>query len=78
MKEKMNLLQEIYDKSGGYNLGELLSIFESESHAPLKLRYKEIYKKDDTIIIQVFDKNSESYFEVYYCEIEHKLKLLME
>lgn len=76
MNDKMRLLQEIYDLSGGYNLGELLAIYESNHKYRMELKYKNIYKSDNIIIVEVIDKITECPFELYFCEEEKKLKIL--
>lgn len=64
MRDKDLILNEIF-KLTGHNLTELLIGFEVKN-PNLKLKYKNIYKDNNKIIVVVFDENSECQFELYF------------
>lgn len=74
MNEKEKLLNELFNLSQGKNVADLIIEFEINFMYNTKLKYKDIYKIDDNIIIKVYDEISECPFELVF----NKEKKLLE
>lgn len=61
-----DLLNELFVLSKGRNVAELISEFEQNYTYNILLEFKGIYKKDNLILIKVFDKITECLFELFY------------
>lgn len=73
--KNIDIVNEIFEKTGGQNVADLISEFENNYKFNIELKYKDIYKKNDKIIIKVYDNVTESPFELYYDENTNKLKI---
>lgn len=72
--KKMDIINELYEKSG-FNVAELLQEFEENYQYNIRLVYKNIYKQNNLIIINVIDEITECPFELKFNEKTKKLEI---
>lgn len=70
-----NLLNELFVLSKGRNAADLIYEFEQNYPYNISLKFKGIYKKDNLILIKVFDKITECPFELFYDSKSDRLEI---
>lgn len=76
MKNKMEIINEIYEMTGGKNIADLINDFEIDYKYNIKLKYIDVYRTNDNlIIIKVIDEVTECPFELKLNEDSGKLEV---